>query len=161
MEASVQRGQPAGLVGRRAGRPQRLGRRRARGRKLPLHDGRRGPALCRSPGRRRGDRRPRRAAHQEPVAGRLMPVSWTVLKMLAAVGILYLIMMGSTFSSLGVVIPHIIATLHFSFAEAGFGFTLLALAAGTSSMLPSLTIKRWNGRVTLALGVLAMICAYA
>lgn len=90
-----------------------------------------------------------------------MPLSWTTLRMLAAVGILYLIMMGSTFSSLGVVIPHIIQTLHFSFAEAGFGFTLLALAAGTSSMLPSLTIKRWNGRVTLALGVLAMMIAYA
>jgi MFS family permease len=95
------------------------------------------------------------------MAGRLMPLSWTTLRMLAAVGILYLIMMGSTFSSLGVVIPHIIATLHFSFAEAGFGFTLLALAAGTSSMLPSLTIKRWNGRVTLALGMLVMMAAYA
>jgi OFA family oxalate/formate antiporter-like MFS transporter len=90
-----------------------------------------------------------------------MPVSPTVLKMLAAVGILYLIMMGSTFSSLGVVIPHIIATLHLNFAEAGFGFTLLALAAGTSSLMPSLTIKRWGGRATLALGVLTMILAYA
>ncbi len=90
-----------------------------------------------------------------------MPVSGTVLRMLAATGILYLIMMGSTFSSLGVVIPHIIKTLQLNFAEAGFGFTLLALAAGTSSMLPSLTIKQWNVRVTLALGVLTMMLAYA
>lgn len=90
-----------------------------------------------------------------------MPVSGTTLKMLGAVGVLYLIMMGSTFSSLGVVIPHIIATLHLSFGQAGFGFTLLALAAGTSSMLPSVTIKHWGGRVTLLLGVLTMMIAYA
>jgi MFS transporter, OFA family, oxalate/formate antiporter len=70
-------------------------------------------------------------------------------------------MMGSTFSSLGVVIPHIIATLHLSFGQAGFGFTLLALAAGTSSMLPSVIIKQWSGRITLLLGVLTMMLAYA
>ena len=90
-----------------------------------------------------------------------MPISATTLKMLSAVGVLYLIMMGSTFSSLGVVIPHIIATLRLNFGEAGFGFTLLALAAGTSSMLPSVIIKRWNGRITLLLGVLTMMLAYA
>lgn len=90
-----------------------------------------------------------------------MPISATTLKMLTAVGVLYLIMMGSTFSSLGVVIPHIIATLHLSFGQAGFGFTLLALAAGTSSMLPSVIIKRWNGRITLLLGVMTMMLAYA
>jgi OFA family oxalate/formate antiporter-like MFS transporter len=90
-----------------------------------------------------------------------MPISATTLKMLTAVGVLYLIMMGSTFSSLGVVIPHIIATLHLSFGQAGFGFTLLALAAGTSSMLPSVIIKQWSGRITLLLGVLTMMLAYA
>jgi MFS transporter, OFA family, oxalate/formate antiporter len=90
-----------------------------------------------------------------------MPISWTTLKMLAAVGILYLIMMGSTFSSLGVVIPHIIASLHLSFGQAGLGFTLLVLAAGTSSMLPAVVIRHWNGRICLLLGVLTMILAYA
>ena len=90
-----------------------------------------------------------------------MPISATTLKMLSAVGVLYLIMMGSTFSSLGVVIPHIIATLRLNFGEAGFGFTLLALAAGTSSMLPSVIIKRWNGRITLLLGVLTMTSEYS
>jgi len=90
-----------------------------------------------------------------------MPISVTTLKMLVATGILYLIMMGSTFSSLGVVIPHMMETLHMNFGQAGLGFTLLALAAGTSSMLPSLTIKYWNARVTLMLGVLTMMLAYA
>jgi len=81
--------------------------------------------------------------------------------MLVAVGVLYLIMMGSTFSSLGVVLPHMIASLGLNWAQAGFGFTVLALAAGLSSMVPALTIKRWGGRMTLALGVLVMILAYA
>ena len=81
--------------------------------------------------------------------------------MLAAVGILYLIMMGSTFSSLGVVLPHMVATLQLSWEQAGFGFTILALAAGLSSLLPSLVIRRWNGRTALALGVLVMVLAYA
>ncbi len=81
--------------------------------------------------------------------------------MLAAVGILYLIMMGSTFSSLGVVLPHMVATLQLSWEQAGFGFTILALAAGLSSLLPSLVIRRWNGRTALALGVLVMMLAYA
>jgi len=90
-----------------------------------------------------------------------MPVSWTTLKMLLAVGVLYLIMMGSTFSSLGVVLPYMIASLQMNFGQAGFGFTQLVLAAGTSSMLPSVTIRLWNGRVTLALGVLTMMLAYA
>jgi MFS family permease len=90
-----------------------------------------------------------------------MPISGMTLRMLLAVGVLYLIMMGSTFSSLGVVLPYMIASLGMNFAQAGFGFTLLVLAAGTSSMLPSLTIKVWSGRVTLALGVGAMMLAYA
>jgi MFS family permease len=90
-----------------------------------------------------------------------MPVSAATLKALLAVGTLYLIMMGSTFSSLGVVLPHMIAALGMNFAQAGFGFTLLVLAAGTSSMLPSVTIRLWNGRATLALGVLTMMLAYA
>jgi MFS family permease len=90
-----------------------------------------------------------------------VPISWPTLKMLIAVGVLYMIMMGSTFSSLGVVLPHMIATLNMNFGQAGFGFTLLVLAAGTSSMLPSVVIRRWNARVTLAFGVAAMMLAYA
>ena len=39
------------------------------------------------------------------------PISGMTLKMLIAVGMLYLIMMGSTFSSLGVVLPHMIQSL--------------------------------------------------
>jgi MFS family permease len=90
-----------------------------------------------------------------------MLLSWTTLRMLLATGVLYLIMMGTTFSSLGVVLPHMIPSLGMNFGQAGFGFTLLTLAAGTSSMLPAVTIRRWNARVTILLGVLTLLLAYA
>jgi MFS transporter, OFA family, oxalate/formate antiporter len=89
-----------------------------------------------------------------------LPIGGTTLKMLIASGVLYMIMMGSTFSSLGVVLPYMIKSLGMDFATAGFGFTLLALAAGISSILPALTIKRWGGRATLGLGVLTLMLAY-
>jgi len=88
-------------------------------------------------------------------------VDLRVLGILLALGILYLIMMGSTFSSLGVVLPHMILSLGMNWRQAGFGFTLLALAAGSSSLLPALVIRRFGGRVTLALGVLGLMAAYA
>jgi OFA family oxalate/formate antiporter-like MFS transporter len=85
---------------------------------------------------------------------------WPMLRMLIAVGVLYLIMMGSTFFSLGVVLPAMMASLKMNFGEGGFGFTLLAFAAGSSSLIPAVTIRRWNGRATLALGVVSMMLAY-
>jgi MFS family permease len=90
-----------------------------------------------------------------------LPLPWATTKILLAVGIPYLIMMGSTFSSLGVVLPYMIAALKMNFSQAGFGFTLLALFAGTSSLLPAPIIKRWGGRTTIFTGVLALIAAYA
>ena len=80
--------------------------------------------------------------------------------MLAALGLLYLMVMGSTFSSLGVVLPHMIPSLRLDWTEAGSGFTLLALAAGVFSMLPAVLIRRWGGRVAVGSGVLAMMSAY-
>jgi MFS family permease len=89
------------------------------------------------------------------------PLSRPVLALLIALGTLYMIMMGSTFSSLGVVLPHMIATLGMNWGQAGFGFTLLALAAGGSSVLPALLIRRIGGRRTVLLGVLDLMAAYA
>lgn len=88
------------------------------------------------------------------------PLSWPTLKMLIATGVLYLMMMGSTFSSLGVILPHMVAALKMNWGQAGFGFTLLALAAGLSSPLPAPIIRRWGGRTTLGLGVLTLVLAY-
>ena len=40
------------------------------------------------------------------------------LKMLAATGLLYIILMGSTFFSLGVILPHMIRSLHMDWGQA-------------------------------------------
>jgi MFS transporter, OFA family, oxalate/formate antiporter len=83
------------------------------------------------------------------------------LKMVAALGILHLMLMGSTFASLGVVLPHMIPSLDLNWSQAGFGFTLLALAAGLASTMPAWTVRRWSARTTLTLGLIALILAYA
>ena len=83
------------------------------------------------------------------------------VRMLLATGVPYLMMMGSTFSSLGVVLPHMIAPLHMNWGQAGSGFTLLGLAAGLSSLLPTPLIRRWGARVTMSLGALTLAAAYA
>jgi MFS family permease len=88
------------------------------------------------------------------------PIERTMLRMLAALGLLYLIIMGSTFASLGVVLPHMIADLHMDYTQAGSGFTVLALAAGLLSMLPALLIRRLGGRGAMAAGIAALILAY-
>jgi MFS transporter, OFA family, oxalate/formate antiporter len=90
-----------------------------------------------------------------------LPISWPTTKVLVALGVLYLIMMGSTFSSLGVVLPYIKAALKMDFAQSGFGFTLLALCAGTSSLLPAAIIKIRSGRASILLGAAALFSAYA
>ncbi len=83
-----------------------------------------------------------------------------MLRMLAAMGLVYVIIMGSTFSSLGVVLPHMIAALHMNYAQAGSGFTVLALAAGLLSMLPAPLIRRLGGRGAVACGLASLILAY-
>jgi MFS family permease len=83
-----------------------------------------------------------------------------MLRMLAAMGLVYLLIMGSTFSSLGVVLPHMIAALHMNYTQAGSGFTVLALAAGLLSMLPALLIRRLGGRGAVAVGIASLILAY-
>jgi OFA family oxalate/formate antiporter-like MFS transporter len=89
------------------------------------------------------------------------PIPWMTLRMLAACGSLYVILMGSTFFSLGVILPHMMASVHMDWSQAGFGFTLLALAAGLSSMLPGAIIQLRGGRAAFAVGVAVMIAAYA
>jgi len=81
-------------------------------------------------------------------------------RMLAAMGLLYLIIMGSSFASLGVVLPHMIAALHMDYTQAGSGFTVLALAAGLLSMLPAQLIRRLGGRGAMAAGIAALISSY-
>ncbi|MCW1383731.1 MFS transporter [Novosphingobium sp. KCTC 2891] len=78
----------------------------------------------------------------------------------AAFSALYFLLMAATFNSLGQVLPFIVADLHFSWAQAGMGFTLLGTACGAASLLPAATIRRWGVAVTLVLGAVQLIAGF-
>lgn len=74
---------------------------------------------------------------------------------------LYFLLMAATFNSLGQVLPHIVADLKLSWAQAGMGFTVLGTACGAASLLPAATIRWWGVAVTLVLGALQLLAGFA
>jgi MFS family permease len=80
---------------------------------------------------------------------------------LAALSLLYFLLMAGTFNSLGLVLPFMVKDLGLDWAQAGFGFTLLGTACGAASLAPALLI-RWVGvRVTLLMGTALLIAGFA
>jgi MFS family permease len=80
---------------------------------------------------------------------------------LAALSLLYFLLMAGTFNSLGQVLPFMVADLRMNWTEAGFGFTLLGASCGAASMAPALTI-RWGGvTLTLLIGTALLIGGFA
>ena len=67
----------------------------------------------------------------------------------------------STFASLGVVLPAMIAELQWSWTEAGFGFTALALFTGLFSPVAAESLKRLGLRGNYAAGGAAMASGFA
>lgn len=67
----------------------------------------------------------------------------------------------TTFASLGVVLPAMIAELQWSWTEAGFGFTALALFTGVFSPVAAVSLKRLGLRGNYALGGAVMCAGFA
>jgi MFS family permease len=82
---------------------------------------------------------------------------WILLSIFSLVGFL---INASTFSSLGVILPRMVADLGWNWFEAGVGFTILAAACGSSSYLPALLIRRFGVRATLSAGMGVMIAGF-
>src|ERR1700742_2059348 len=80
---------------------------------------------------------------------------------LAATSAVFFLITATTFSSLGVVLPAMIAELHWSWGAAGTGFSLLGVAAGIPAIIPSSLIRRFGVRTTLVAGSAAMAAAFA
>ena len=72
--------------------------------------------------------------HQTSVAGPAGPQKWAVLSVTA---LAFFFVTATTFTSLAVLLYVMSADLHWSQSEAGFSFSLLALACGVSSPLPA------------------------
>ncbi len=67
----------------------------------------------------------------------------------------------ATFTSLGVVLPHMIAEMNWSWSEAGTGFSLLALMVGLSAMAPAWSIRLWGVKTTFGIGGAIMIAGFS
>ena len=68
---------------------------------------------------------------------------------------------GSTFTSLGVVLPFMIEELSWSWTNAGLGFTLLALLTGLASIAPAWTIRHFGIKATYAIGGAIMAVGFS
>ncbi|MEO6340595.1 MAG: MFS transporter, partial [Caulobacteraceae bacterium] len=97
--------------------------------------------------------------------GELLQGSLRAKASLAALSLLFFVITAATFTSLGVILPAMVAELKWSWADAGLGFTLLSVACGLASYAPTVAIRRFGVRPTLlaGAGVLAagMACLYA
>lgn len=83
------------------------------------------------------------------------------LVVLASFSLLYFLVSAGTFSSLGVVLPAMVAELGWNWTEAGLGFTFLGLACGLSSLAPMVLIRRIGVRGTLLVGTALLAIGFA
>lgn len=79
-------------------------------------------------------------------------VNWQASWQLSAVALIDMLIGAATFNSLGVVLPHMVKELDWSWSQAGVGFTLLGACCGGSAWLPPKLIRRFGLRATLFLG---------
>jgi cyanate permease len=79
---------------------------------------------------------------------------------LAALSLLFFILTAGTFTSLGVVLPDMVAALHWDWSRAGLGYTVLGVACGLASYGPTLVIRHLGVRTTLGLGGIVMAAGF-
>jgi OFA family oxalate/formate antiporter-like MFS transporter len=77
-----------------------------------------------------------------------------------AMSLLFFVASGGAFASLGVVLPAMVKDLRWSWAEAGFGYTLLGIACGVASLMPAFMIRRFGLRGALGLGAAIMVFGF-
>lgn len=77
-----------------------------------------------------------------------------------AMSLMFFVVSGGAFASLGVVLPAMVQDLSWSWAEAGFGYTLLGIACGIASFMPAYTIRKFGVRGTLGMGAAIMIAGF-
>jgi len=81
--------------------------------------------------------------------------------MFAIVSAIFFHITGSTFTSLGVVLPYMIRELSWSWTNAGLGFTLLALLTGLASTLPAWLLRNFGIKGTYGIGGAVMAAGFS
>ena len=77
-----------------------------------------------------------------------------------ALSLLFFLVSAGTFSSLGVVLPVMVAELHMNWTQAGMGYTFLGLACGLASFAPAVLIRRIGVRATLIGGTILLLFGF-
>lgn len=83
--------------------------------------------------------------------------AWLTLGLMSA---LFFIITATTYASLGLALPAMVAELHWSWTEAGTGFGLLGLFNGITSAVPATIIRRLGVRACLLAGSVVMGLAF-
>ena len=88
-------------------------------------------------------------------------VEWRPAILLTVLSLVGFLINASTFSSLGVVLPQMVAEEHWSWQQAGYGFTLLGACCGFSAFIPAYMIRKLGVRATLIAGSAVMAAGFA
>ena len=72
------------------------------------------------------------------------------------VSLIFFMIIGSTYGSLGVLFSFMLPELGWSWTEAGAGFTILAMMTGITALIPAWMIRRFGIKATFGVGGLAM-----
>ena len=72
------------------------------------------------------------------------------------VSLIFFMIIGSTYGSLGVLFPFMLPELGWSWTEAGAGFTILAMMTGITALIPAWMIRRFGIKATFGVGGFAM-----
>ena len=78
----------------------------------------------------------------------------------AALSLIFFVISAGAFSSLGVVLPEMVSELHWSWTEAGWGYTFLGLSCGLASFAPAILIRRVGVRGDMIIGTLVMMAGF-
>jgi MFS family permease len=78
----------------------------------------------------------------------------------AAFSLLFFLVSAGTFSSLGVVLPAMVRELHWSWTQAGMGYTILGVACGLSSFTPAFLIRRIGMRGNILCGAAVLAAGF-
>jgi cyanate permease len=78
----------------------------------------------------------------------------------SALSLLFFVVTAGAFSSLGVVLPAMVSEMHWSWTEAGVGYTVLGVACGLASFMPAVLIRLGGVRGTMFVGTVALITGF-
>jgi MFS family permease len=77
-----------------------------------------------------------------------------------SLSLLFFLVNAGTFASLGVVLPAMVREMHWTWVQAGMGYTVLGLSCGLSSLVPTFLIRRIGVRSPLIIGSAMLVAGF-